>query len=272
MKKIIITIVILVLAGIATWFYIQKNLSSRNTGEADTVVDFEEVSVVRTNGDKPWPIEVPINIDVKYPKITLSDTRATERINKDIKNTLEEIKEELGDWDALEIGTPVDQDMIETYGQGGPVGESRDVSYKIYDVYHGVFSVEFRASSYSLGATHPNGYTITRTYDISTGERMLLNKFIQTDKVAYNKLATLIRNELYNNHKEQLGDNFDKSWVEEGTDPKKPENFENFLIKKDGLMFIFDQYQIAPYVAGGFEVVISYDKLREVREPSSPIL
>ena len=52
-------------------------------------------------------------------------------LNKDIKNTLEEIKGELGDWDALEIGTSVDQDMIETYGQGGPVGESRDVSYKI---------------------------------------------------------------------------------------------------------------------------------------------
>ncbi len=41
----------------------------------------------------------------------------------------------------------------------------------------------------------------------------------------------------------------------------------NFLIRRDGICFIYNQYEIAPYSAGLISIVLGYDKLRDFLRP-----
>lgn len=48
--------------------------------------------------------------------------------------------------------------------------------------------------------------------------------------------------------------------IEDGTKPIN-NNFKNFAFSEDGLIIFFEQYQVAPYSFGNFEVIIPYSKL-----------
>jgi hypothetical protein len=47
--------------------------------------------------------------------------------------------------------------------------------------------------------------------------------------------------------------NTDGAWIQDGAGPVA-ENFSKFLINKDSITFYFEQYQVAPYAWGNFEV------------------
>jgi hypothetical protein len=64
-----------------------------------------------------------------------------------------------------------------------------------------------------------------------------------------------------------MGELSDENWIKEGAGAKA-ENFENWNLTKKGLMFTFNQYQIAPYAAGGSQVIIPYDKLKPYFKPN----
>ena len=58
---------------------------------------------------------------------------------------------------------------------------------------------------------------------------------------------------------EQSGglDDFMIGMLDEGTDPTKPENFQNFTITDNAIIIYFQQYQVAPYVYGEQEVILT---------------
>jgi predicted secreted protein len=70
--------------------------------------------------------------------------------------------------------------------------------------------------------------------------------------------------------KRQLGENYDEFMAREGTAPKK-ENYENFLFDKDGLTFIFGQYQVASSAAGIIYAKILYSDMAEFNSQSEII-
>jgi len=49
-------------------------------------------------------------------------------------------------------------------------------------------------------------------------------------------------------------------WIKYGTDPSEPENFENFFFTEDAFAVHFDAYEVGPYAAGPFTVMIPYEK------------
>ena len=43
----------------------------------------------------------------------------------------------------------------------------------------------------------------------------------------------------------------------EGTKPIK-DNFKNFVFTKDGILLLFNYYQVAPYSQGEFQIIVPY--------------
>ena len=52
----------------------------------------------------------------------------------------------------------------------------------------------------------------------------------------------------------------DTKMMYDGTYPSY-DNFTNFVFTKDGLLFFFKWYQVAPYSSGKFEILISYNDI-----------
>jgi hypothetical protein len=53
----------------------------------------------------------------------------------------------------------------------------------------------------------------------------------------------------------------DEEWIEDGTDPSYTDTFTSWLISPRGLVIKFPAYQVGPYAAGDFTVLIPYKSL-----------
>jgi hypothetical protein len=53
----------------------------------------------------------------------------------------------------------------------------------------------------------------------------------------------------------------DEEWIGDGTDPSYTDTFTNWLLSPQGLIIKFPAYQVGPYAAGDFTVIIPYDEL-----------
>jgi len=62
------------------------------------------------------------------------------------------------------------------------------------------------------------------------------------------------------------------AWVAEGeVTGMTPIQLDRFVITKDGVKFLFDRYELGPYVAGSFTVTLLYSEIEDVLLPASPI-
>jgi len=70
---------------------------------------------------------------------------------------------------------------------------------------------------------------------------------------------------------EQVGDMSDADWIARGTAPV-PENYENWVLTPDALVFTFEPYQVAAYAAGPQIVTIPLADLADILAPEfSPV-
>ena len=61
--------------------------------------------------------------------------------------------------------------------------------------------------------------------------------------------------------KKQLGDMTDASMLEAGTTAATPDNYKNWALTPNSLIFFFDPYQVAAYAAGPQKVEIPFTTL-----------
>lgn len=124
----------------------------------------------------------------------------------------------------------------------------------------------WHAEIYTAGAAHPSHQQSTMTYDLATGNRLTLAD-VFAPRANYLKLlsdfsAAELKMELAKNGVELFP---------EGVRPVA-ENFRNFLLTPQGLLIIFAEYQVAPYVAGSQQVLIPTATLQSVLAANSPLL
>jgi hypothetical protein len=117
-------------------------------------------------------------------------------------------------------------------------------------------NVTLTGYQYSGGA---HGITVisTSVFDTRTGDEITLPTLFEGDYL--NTLSRLSLAEL----KRIDPDMTTFTFAEDGTLPDK-DNFSAFSLEPDGLHLIFQDYQVAPYVAGEPEIVIPYSSLSEV--------
>ncbi len=102
-------------------------------------------------------------------------------------------------------------------------------------------------STFYLGGAHPN--TTIQTFTYQDDKKIELEDFMNLEKLI--GISKYVKEELLK-HPGSVRD-----MIEEGTIPDY-DNYKNFYYDEEGLMFIFEQYQVAPYSSGIVEVLVPY--------------
>ncbi len=131
-----------------------------------------------------------------------------------------------------------------------------NILYNKYD-YSNYLSYIFRISEYTGGA-HPNNTILTISYNKDNDKIITINSLVKGNESLLDVLSIESRKILENNP--IFKDDIIREMMLDGTKPQL-ENFKNFVFSNDGIIIFFEQYQIAPYSYGEFNVVIPYSKI-----------
>lgn len=134
-----------------------------------------------------------------------------------------------------------------------------DISLDLINQTPAYISIEESTSSYTGGA-HPSTYTAIHNYERKTGHLLTLNdlvldpkKFLFTAERAFRKANDMAEGE----------DFFDKGFEMDSLFVIA----QNFAIEQEGLNFLYNPYEIAPYSMGTIEFSIPYEQLKGIIKP-----
>lgn len=153
------------------------------------------------------------------------------------------------------------KDIINEFMEYGKVVLEQSFKYTLYITYEQYtyqkyISYVFYVSIF-LGGAHPDNRIFTVNFDKE------LNQIITIEYIAKNDDLSILSQESRKKLKENNNIGKDKNslkMLNEGTKPTV-NNFKNFVFTENGLLIIFEQYQVAPYSSGVFKVVIPYKLL-----------
>lgn len=131
-----------------------------------------------------------------------------------------------------------------------------------------ILSLSLHSLPYYAGAAHPNGSVRSMNFDLRTGGQFALADLFTSGSDYFTPLVAYVRADL----KKQFEPFSSKTiglddWIMTGTEPTA-ENYAVFLLRKDGLAFVFNPYQVAPYVFGERTVVVPWATLRAILAPA----
>ncbi|GIU81679.1 MAG: DUF3298 domain-containing protein [Acidobacteria bacterium] len=198
-------------------------------------------------------------VDVQYPEIY--GVRNAQIFNNLVKGLAEQMASDFRtdaeeSWEALKA----DRNMMESHS-------FIDLKYNITYADENVLSLFLSESRYFAGAAHPNHGTSTINFDMEKGRTFALRDLFNSPDYL-DVISQYCIKKLKAKFQEEYGD-AEILW-EEGAKPEE-ENYRNWAITKNGLLIIFNPYEVAPYAAGTQEVLITYDKLKSILKKDGPI-
>lgn len=122
-------------------------------------------------------------------------------------------------------------------------------------------SIRFQVYYCSRGAAHPSHSTDVINFQPAAGVQLWLSDVFQRPEAA----LAVLRSDCA----AQLGLTPDDPFYE-GLDPDHA-NYRCFNITRDGLLFTFREYQVAPYVAGEPSLTIPWQSLVDLLNPSCAV-
>lgn len=124
-----------------------------------------------------------------------------------------------------------------------------------------LITVQFTFDVYSAGAAHPFQGFIALNYDRAQQRFLDLPELFRPEAAYLERLSGLSKQALIRKNRLDF---------EEGADPA-PANFQDWLITPDGLLLLFEPYQIGPYAAGPAEILLPYSDLQDILDPEGPL-
>ncbi len=118
------------------------------------------------------------------------------------------------------------------------------ISHEDYHFSDDIRSIVFTNSFYTGGA-HPNSGFNTFTFDVTADKQILLEDLFVKGDIPWDTISTFVQDDLTTH----LGDLSDAQMIELGTGTN-PDNYKSWALTPDSLIFFFDPYQVAAYVAG----------------------
>ncbi len=200
------------------------------------------------------------HVSVNYPKVVgFKDTHIQDKINSiiqtEIKKVSDDFIKEMEDWDLTDI--PAD------------FGSEFDCNYSVSYSQDNIFSFAFDIYTYFAGAAHPYSYSYCMNLDLERVKVMDFALMFRDENTGLKKLSDYCFKELKKrNDTEDICT--DDEWLKEGTKPD-PENYRSISIELDGLLVIFNAYQVACYAAGPQTVLIPYSELKGILNPNGPL-
>lgn len=194
-----------------------------------------------------------IHISEKLPKLEVEATypalfnpRASASLRDWVQKNLHEFKVMTAEDDLSEF----------------PWGYDYWLNYKAWQP-GSVLSVKLQRSEYTGGA-HPNHWPITMLFHAETGQALSVDDVFVNPEQAAAPVAAMLTPKL----KVRLQEMEMDGWIEEGVGRA----LDTFVATKDGLLFFFAPYAVAPYVAGEQEALLTYDELGKLVRPEFLLL
>jgi len=179
-------------------------------------------------------------IDVNYPEI---DQGINQTIKQEIEKIMNEFKTNFEEWGDMDVP------------EGAFSGFYADYEIKILNDKYA--SIYFIISENLAGAAHPNNFSHSLNFDMQTKQKLELDDLFTT-KDYLTTISELVIGDLKEQFEER-GAVIDDTFTT-GTEAKK-ENYSNFNITEQGIIFNFDSYQVAAYAVGGFNSLIYFEEL-----------
>jgi hypothetical protein len=129
-----------------------------------------------------------------------------------------------------------------------------DISYSLHEFNIWITFV-IQESLYT-GGVHSTDTVRSFTYNIETGDSVAIDDLVSQDQLA--SISEIAKSAL----SVQLGVQRDSSFIDSGTVALYG-NFDTFFFTPEGIVFVFQMYQVAPYSQGVPEILLPYDLLEE---------
>ena len=207
-------------------------------------------------------------IKFEYPQITdASNKEAMDKINQAIMSALLAPYGEdktFSNFDSMAI------DFLESFkefkNQFPDMHQSWSIerNISVSDVNSLVFSLT-NIEYYYMGGAHPNSTTSFINFSMKTGKAMELDDLLKPSfEIELNRIGEKIFRE-----KQHLKQGESLTKVGYWFDNDKFELNDNFLIKDNGLLFIYNAYEIAAYAVGQIEIFIPYSDINDLIKEDS---
>jgi Protein of unknown function (DUF3298)/Deacetylase PdaC len=237
---------------------------SRPDGTRKAEFSLAEMSVAFSGGARILPRELKeadkrknSEITVEYPQIEGMPAALAAGFNEAARS--------LAAKEAAEFRKGV-ADYLADYQGTLPTNLSSflDLNYYVDYADDRLVSVGFTKDTFYAGAAHPNHETVVLNYDLKAGRALRLADLFRPGSPYLRVISDYCIKEL----KDDGG--LPDYMIDEGA-KASPENYRNWLVKREGLEITFDPYQVGPYVAGPQYVTIPYKALTGVINPAGPL-
>lgn len=143
------------------------------------------------------------------------------------------------------------------------------VSHTVVYASDELVSVLFYVTGYSTPAAHGYHFPVTLNFDLKAGRELGLGDIFEPGSGYLRKVAGLCAEEM----KRQFGQTYAVSEGSIFADGLKPraKNFDSWVVTRDGLVFIFEEYQLVAYSEGEPKVLIPFGRLKELMRPGGAL-
>jgi hypothetical protein len=205
--------------------------------------------------------ELMYEIDVQYPQVTGGNNPNFEKFNQLVRAiATKKVAEFKKDMQPKEGDEPRPEGSM-----GSDIGMGYDVALARDDL----ISIEFAVGSYYQGAAHPNTFTETVNYDLKNGKQLKLSDLFKPGAKYLQALAAYSIADLKKQSKAKE-DALPDDEIQNGAGPTV-QNYRSWKITRKGVGINFDPYQVGPYAAGPWYVLVPYANLKDVINPEGPI-
>lgn len=232
-------------------------------------LEYKEESFLQTFQDCSADSEDCTKVKMTYPVFTRApNAQSLKQLNEAVQTLLLRPVTEnaLPDLDSLA------RELFQEYGKF--IKEFPDAPYhwevertiRADPVFPKILTLDAVSYTY-LGGAHPNTYEEYVNLDILSGDVITLDQILNP---GYHEKLLQIAEQAFR-AKQGLGPKED---LDEAGYFFKNAKFalnENFLITKEGLKFLFNPYEVAPYVMGPIDFTVSYESLGDLIRSKGPL-
>lgn len=134
------------------------------------------------------------------------------------------------------------------------------IDYNVNRFSSEIVSFKFDVYMYTGGA-HTIHEIYTKTYNLESEKELILSDLFKEDSEYLDVISNLSYEQLVQS--DRLGDLFIEDWVQEGTSPQE-ENFKNFALNENSIIFFFPTLQVGPWVAGEQYVEFEFTEIESL--------
>ena len=263
MKNIYLFLLFIILLSACQEKNQPKDITKQNNIPKIDTISYELKSISKESGDCEGEMGKCITAVVQYVAVKSNQPIAHQVINTSI--------EKVTKGNAPTIAASLDSFIVEAKKffeefPDVPTGYGLEVEQSVLLNTPTLLTIE--AFNYAFtGGAHGNYGTVYYNFDATTGKMIRLEDIlIEAYEIPLKAIAEPI---------------FKQNYLETGMTNYSDAGFyfendvfkltENFAITKEGLKFLYNPYEVAPYVLGQQEIIIPYVDLTELIKPNSLI-